>query len=63
MLEAPVLHVSHGEFLLRGESKDSMHRDTVAGQREREEREGSVISVAESMSRKSRRNSMRSHSL
>ena len=31
--------------------------------REREEREGSVISVAESMSRKSRRNSIRSHSL
>ena len=31
--------------------------------REREEREGSVISVAESMSKKSRRNSVRSHSL
>ena len=29
----------------------------------RDEREGSVISVAESMSRKSRRNSIRSHSL
>ena len=32
-------------------------------EREREEREGSVISVAESMSRKSRRNSITSHSL
>ena len=31
--------------------------------RERKEREGSVISVAESMSRKRRRNSIRSHSL
>ena len=40
-----------------------MHRETVARQREREEREGSVISVAESMSKKSRRNSIGSHSL
>ena len=58
-LEASVSNVSHGE------SKDSMHRGTVAGQRkrEKEEREGSVISVAESMSKKSRRNSIRSHSL
>ena len=49
MLEASVSHVSHGE------SKDSMHRETVARQREREreEREGSVISVAESMAKKS----------
>ena len=31
--------------------------------REREEREGSVISVAESMAKKNRRNSIRSHSL
>ena len=41
MLEASVSHVSHGE------SKDNMHRETVAGQRERKrerkEREGSVI--------------------
>ena len=55
MLEASVSHVSHGE------SKESMHRETVA--REREEREGSVISVAESMSKKSGRNSVGSHSL
>ena len=59
MLEESVSHVSHGE------SKDIIHRETVARQRkkEREEREGSVISVAESMSKKSRRNSFKSHSL
>ena len=57
LLEASVSHVSHGE------SKDSMHRETVARHRGREEREGSVISSAESMSKKSRRNSIRSHSL
>ena len=56
VFESSVSHVSHGE------SKDSMHRETVAGQRERQS-DGSVISVAESMSRKSRRNSTWSHSL
>ena len=40
-----------------------MHREVVARQRERKEREGSVISVAESMSKKSRWNRIRSHSL
>ena len=54
---------SSGEFALQRESHESMPRETVARQREREEREGSVISVAESMSRKSRRNSTGSHSL
>ena len=53
MWEPSVSHVSYGE------SEDSMHWETVAW----EEREGSVISVAESMSKKSRRNSVRSHSL
>ena len=57
MLEASVSNVSHDE------SKDSMPRETVRRQRKRDEREGFVISVAESMSRKSRRNSIRSHSL
>ena len=38
-----------------------MDRETVA--RQREEREGSVISVAESMLKKTRRNSIRIHSL
>ena len=50
-----VSHVSHGD------SKYSKHRETVAKQRE--EREGSVISVAESMPKKSLRNCIRSHSL
>ena len=63
IFETSVSHVSHGDFALQRESKESMPRETVARQREREEREGSVISVAESMSRKSRRNSTRSHSL
>ena len=47
-------------------SSERKQRKHASGNRcktEREEREGSVISVAESMSRKSRRNSMRSHSL
>ena len=35
MLEASVSPVSHGEFLFQGKSKDSMHRATVARQRER----------------------------
>ena len=40
-----------------------MPRETVARQRERGEREGSVVGVTESMSKKSRLNSTRSHSL
>ena len=44
-------------YVSPGESKDSMHRETVAREREREKK-GSVISVAESMSKKSRRNSI-----
>ena len=63
MFETSVSHVSHGEFVLQRESQESMPRETVARQREREEREGSVISVAESMSKRSRRNSTGSHSL
>ena len=47
MLEASVSHVSPGE------SKDSMNRETVAKQR----------GVVKPMSKKSRRNSIRSHSL
>ena len=43
MFEASVTHASHGEFLLQGESKESMHRETAARQREREEREGVII--------------------
>ena len=50
-------------MLLFRENQESMPRETVARQREGAEREGSVISVTESMSKKSRRNSARSHSL
>ena len=63
MFEASVSQVSHGGLALQREDKESMPRETVAREREREEREVSVISVAESMSRKSRRNSISSHSL
>ena len=63
VLETFVSHVSKGDFALQRESQESMPRETVARQREREEREGSVISVAESMSRNSRRNGTWSPSL
>ena len=61
--ENSVLTVSYGNFALQRGSQESVLRDTVARQRERGEREGSVISVAESMSKKSRRKSTWSHSL
>ena len=60
--ETSVSHVSHGDFVFPKESKESQTPETLCGQREIEEREGSVISIGESMSRKSRRNSTRSHS-
>ena len=63
MFETFVSHDSRADFDLQQESQESMPRETVARERVREEREGSVISVAESMSRKSRRSSIRSHSL
>ena len=63
VFETCVSHVSHGNFALQRGSQESMPRETVARQRERGEREGSVISVTESMSKKSRRNSSGSHSL
>ena len=63
MLEASVSHVSHGEFALQGEIPEIVPRETVARRRREREREGSVISVAESMSKKRRRNSIRSHAL
>ena len=48
-------------LLFKEKAKKACNRETVA--RQRKEREGSVISVAESMSRKSRQNSTRGHSL
>ena len=50
-------------LFLREKAKKACDRETVARQREREEKEGSVISVAEWMSMQSPRNSVRSHSL
>ena len=50
-------------FRERERAKKACNRETVAKDREREEREGSVISVAESMSKKGQRNSIGSHSL
>ena len=61
MLEAFVSHIYHGGFALQRESKESIPQETVA--RQRQEREGAVISVTESMSKKCRPNSIRSHSL
>ena len=49
-------------LFLREKVKKACNRETVAWQRETEEREGFAISVAKSMSMKSRRNSIRSHS-
>ena len=50
-------------LFLRHKAKKACNRETVARQRKKEEREGFVISVAKSMSMKSQRNSIRSHSL
>ena len=56
VFESFVLHVSI--LFLRHKRKKARNRETVARQREREEREGFLISVAKSMSMKSRRNSI-----
>ena len=60
VFEISVFQVCCGDFDL---SNERMLPETVRRQREREEREGSVISVVKSMSKKNRRNSSRSHSL
>ena len=52
MFESSVSHGCHDDVDLWIESKEACNRETVARQREREEREGSMISVAESMSKK-----------
>ena len=39
MIESSVSHVSHGEFALQREIRESMLRETVARQRERERQE------------------------
>ena len=63
MFESSVSHVSHDDFALQIESKESTHRETDCWRERDREREGSVISVIKSMSKKNRRNSIRSHSL
>ena len=60
--ETSASQISRGDFALQKESKESLTRETEGKQRMRGDREGSVISVGESMSRRSRRNSTRSHS-
>ena len=56
MFQSSVSHVSHDGFALQIETKKACNRETVARQREIEEKEGFVISAAQSMSRKSQRN-------
>ena len=56
-----LFNISHFSSTVCSETM-AMPRETVARQTEREEREVFVISVAESISKKSRRNSIRSHS-
>ena len=60
--ETSVSQISRGDIALQKESKESLTRDTKGKQRMRVDRDGSVISVGESMSRRSRRNSTRSRS-
>ena len=65
VFESSVLHVSHWWFCSseRKQRKHAFEKPLQEREREREEREDFVISVAESMSMKSRRNSKRSHPL
>ena len=60
--ETSVSQFSRGDIVLPKGSKESLTRKTMERQREKEERAGSVISIGESMSRKSRRDSTRSYS-
>ena len=61
MFESSVSHVSHDDFALQIARKHSSGNRLPDS--EREEREGSVISAAESLSKKSRLNSIGRHSL
>ena len=57
VFETSVSHVFFMMILLfRWKAKKACNRETVARQREREEREGFVINVAQSMSTKDQRN-------
>ena len=59
----PFSFVFHGDLSLQRESQEYMSREIVARQREKKQRKASVIYVTESMSKRSRRNSVRSHFL
>ena len=50
--ETSVSHISRGDIALQKESKESLTRETEGKQRMRGDRNGSVISVGEAMSRK-----------
>ena len=63
MFESSVSDVSHDDFALQMESKESMPRETDCLTERERKREGFATSAAESMSKKSRRNNIRSHSL
>ena len=60
--ETSVSQISRDDFVFQKESKESLTRETEGKQRMRGDRDGSLISVGESMSRRSRRNSTRIHS-
>ena len=63
MFETSVSHVSHGDFALEIEDKRKHASANRLLDRGRERKKGSVISVAELKSKKSRQNSIWSHSL
>ena len=60
--ETSVSQISRGDIALQKDSKERLIRETEGKQRMRRDRDGSVISVGESTSRRSRRNRTRSHS-
>ena len=60
--ETSISQISRGDIALQTESKESLTRETEGNQRMWRDRDSSVMSVGESMSRRSRRNSTRSHS-
>ena len=59
LCQTSVSQVSRGDIALQKESKESLTRETEGKQRMRWDRDSSVISVGETMSRRSRRSSMR----
>ena len=62
MCETSVSQISRGDLALQKESEESLTRETEGKQRMRADRDGSVTSLGESMSRIGQRHIMRSHS-